>query len=78
MYLETPTKGGATIFPALDVKIEARKGLAVLFYSLDPSGVEDVNSLHGGMPVEEGTKWCLTKWIRIMHHHNRNPLGDTN
>ena len=78
MYLDTPIKGGETYFPASNIKIPARKGDAVLFHSTLPNADEDYNSLHAGLPVEEGTKWCLTKWIRLNKHHDRKPLNINN
>jgi len=75
MYLETPEAGGETLFPMVNVAIPAKKGTAVLFHSCLPTGVEDHKSLHGGQPVKEGTKWCLTKWIRQKFHHSRKPLN---
>jgi prolyl 4-hydroxylase len=43
---------------------QPRAGDAVLFWSVKPDGAFDVHSLHGGCPVERGTKWVATKWIR--------------
>merc|ERR1711904_72167 len=70
-YLDSPKSGGETIFPVINKKIPAVKGTAVLFHSTLPTSEEDFNSLHGGAPVEEGTKWCLTKWLRLLPHHPR-------
>ena len=75
IYLDSPKSGGETIFPTLGVKVAAVKGSAVLFHSTLPTAEEDYSSLHGGLPVEEGTKWCLTKWLRLNYHHSRKPLS---
>jgi prolyl 4-hydroxylase len=64
MYLNTTEKGGETIFPKAGISISPKKGQAVLFYNVTPSGVEDPQSLHGGAPVLAGEKWIVTKWIR--------------
>lgn len=64
IYLNTPQKGGETIFPLADISVQPKKGAAVLFYNMLPSEVEDPNSLHGGAPVVEGEKWIMTKWMR--------------
>jgi prolyl 4-hydroxylase len=64
LYLATPIKGGETIFTNTDIKVPAIKGTAVLFYSHTPDHQLDRTSTHGGLPVEEGTKYCCTKWIR--------------
>lgn len=73
-YLEAPIEGGETSFPAINMTIPVVRGAAVLFHSMTPSVQEDYYSLHGGEPVKEGTKWCLTKWMRIKKHHDRKPL----
>lgn len=44
--------------------VKPRKGDALLFYSVTPSGEPDEASLHASCPVEEGTKWSATRWIR--------------
>jgi len=43
--------------------VKPEKGKAVLFYSQDPFGHLDENSLHGGCPVLEGTKWAANLWL---------------
>ena len=48
----------------LGLRVKPRKGQALLFYSAKPDGSLDEQSLHGGCPVEAGTKWVATKWIR--------------
>ena len=80
MYLSTPEEGGETVFPSAGVKVagagwsdcaragfavKARRGDALLFYSLLPDGTKDQASLHGGCPVLKGTKWSATKWIHV-------------
>lgn len=64
MYLNTPAKGGETIFPLAKVKVFPKKGNAVLFYNVTPDGMDDPRSFHGGAPVLEGEKWIVTKWLR--------------
>jgi len=62
MYLNTPTRGGATTFPDVALDVAAIKGNAV-FFSYDKPDVS-TRTLHGGTPVVEGTKWVATKWLR--------------
>lgn len=45
------------------VAVKPRKGDALLFYSMKPTGDLDPASLHTGCPVLEGTKWTATVWI---------------
>ena len=35
----------------------------MLFYNLDSTGNADELSLHGGLPVEQGTKWLANLWL---------------
>ena len=63
------------------LKIEPRRGSAVLFYSLRPDGVTDPFSLHGGCPPLAGTKWAVNKWVwseeygQPLFDPYGNPLG---
>lgn len=62
MYLNTPTRGGATIFPDVFFDVSPVKGNAVFFSYDRPHPM--TRSLHGGAPVIEGEKWVATKWLR--------------
>ncbi len=62
MYLNTPLRGGATIFPDLDLEVAPIKGHA-LFFSYDRPDAS-TGTLHGGAPVIDGEKWVATKWLR--------------
>lgn len=62
MYLNTPDRGGATVFPESGVTVKANKGNALLFKY--PKASADEKVLHGGAPVEAGVKWVATKWLR--------------
>jgi prolyl 4-hydroxylase len=62
MYLNTPTAGGATTFPDVELEVAAVRGNAV-FFSYD-SPMPATRTLHGGAPVIEGEKWVATKWLR--------------
>eukprot|EP00887_Chlorella_sp_A99_P003680 scaffold7.g3680.t1 len=46
------------------VAAHARKGDAILFWDMQPSGDKlDRYSMHTGCPVIRGVKWSATKWI---------------
>ena len=62
MYLNSPTKGGATIFPDVGLDVSPIKGNAVFFSYDRPHTM--TRTLHGGAPVIEGEKWVATKWLR--------------
>ena len=61
-YLNTPTLGGATVFPDVQLDVAPVKGNAVFFSYDRPHPM--TRSLHGGAPVLEGEKWVATKWVR--------------
>ena len=62
MYLNTPTRGGGTVFPDVGLEVKAQRGDAVFFSYDRPDPA--TKTLHGGMPVLEGEKWIATKWLR--------------
>ncbi|WP_348683154.1 2OG-Fe(II) oxygenase [Acidovorax soli] len=62
MYLNTPEKGGATIFPEAQIEVAPQRGNAVFFSYARPD--PSTRTLHGGAPVIAGDKWIATKWLR--------------
>ena len=62
IYLNTPERGGATIFPELALEVSPIKGNAVFFSYDRPQS--STQTLHGGAPVLAGDKWVATKWLR--------------
>ena len=39
-----------------------RRGRALLFYSLHPSGEPNLSSMHGGCRVDKGVKYTVNIW----------------
>ena len=66
MYLNTPERGGATVFPESHLEVAAVKGNAVFFSYDRPHPM--TRTLHAGAPVLAGEKWILTKWLRVGAH----------
>ena len=62
MYLNTPTRGGGTVFPDVGLNVAPIQGNAVFFSYDRPEAA--TRTLHGGAPVIEGEKWVATKWLR--------------
>lgn len=62
MYLNTPTAGGGTTFPDVNLEVAPIKGNAVFFSYDRPHPA--TRTLHGGAPVVNGEKWVATKWLR--------------
>lgn len=64
-YLNTPEKGGGTIFPKLDFEVPAEAGKLVVFHNCEAGEIKrHPHSLHGGSPVEAGEKWAFNLWFR--------------
>lgn len=67
-YLNEVEDGGGTIFPKLDIEVEAKPGRMVIFHNVqDPTLTEMTRhpkALHGGSPVWGGEKWACNLWFR--------------
>jgi len=65
MYLNDDYTGGETKFPKINFTVQPKKNSAVFFHNLDNSKLYfNEYSLHGGLPVKEGTKYVANIWIR--------------
>lgn len=62
MYLNSPERGGSTVFPDVGLDVAPVKGNAVFFSYDRPQA--STKTLHGGSPVLAGEKWVATKWMR--------------
>jgi len=60
IYLSDVEQGGSTIFPTQNLHVHPCRGHAVFFSYSDLTPL----SLHGGLPVIQGSKWIATKWFR--------------
>jgi hypothetical protein len=63
-YLASPSAGGGTSFPRLNLAVPPSAGSTLWFRNCLENGQVDDRSLHGGDPVEQGEKWVVTKWFR--------------
>ncbi|HEX6638685.1 MAG TPA: 2OG-Fe(II) oxygenase [Steroidobacteraceae bacterium] len=71
VYLNEGMEGGATRFPVVDVAVQPRMGMALLWNNLHEDGSPDKNTLHCGEPVTQGFKVIITKWFRV---HGDGPV----
>lgn len=64
VYLNNVKSGGGTMFPAINLNIKPQQGLAVVWNNRYPNGMVNYDTLHAGLPVEDGEKFIITKWFR--------------
>ncbi len=62
VYLQSPEKGGGTVFPDVGLEVAPIAGNAVFFSYNKPHS--STKTLHGGQPIIQGEKWIATKWVR--------------
>jgi prolyl 4-hydroxylase len=73
IYLNDDYTGGQTKFPKINFTVQPRKNSAVFFHNLDDSKrYFNKYSLHGGLPVKDGTKYVANIWI-----HDSEWIEDT-
>lgn len=61
--------------PYLKVRSPARRGSALFWHNLKPSGEGDYFTKHAGCPVLLGNKWVANKWIREHGQEFRRPCS---
>jgi hypothetical protein len=66
IYLNDDFEGGGTEFPDLDFTCEPKKGRVLVFPS---------HALHGGNPVESGSKFIIVLWIFYPGSEDEFPPG---
>lgn len=76
-YLEAPEKGGATVFPKINIAVEAKRRAAAFWYNLHASGEGDHLTRHAACPVLFGAKWVSNKWIHERDQEFRRPCSLT-
>mmetsp|Transcript_8342 Transcript_8342/g.17887 ORF Transcript_8342/g.17887 Transcript_8342/m.17887 type:complete len:477 (+) Transcript_8342:279-1709(+) len=63
IYLNDCEKGGATRFPALNLEVQPRRGMALVFFPATVDGLLDKMALHAALPAID-TKYVSQCWIR--------------
>ena len=54
------------------VEVIPKVGTAIFWYNLQPDGAVDVNTMHAGAPITNGTKAGLNIWTRERGWRKRN------
>mmetsp|Transcript_30036 Transcript_30036/g.45549 ORF Transcript_30036/g.45549 Transcript_30036/m.45549 type:complete len:391 (+) Transcript_30036:31-1203(+) len=77
-YLNDVEQGGATFFPALNLHVQPRQGMAVVFFPATVDGLLDKMALHAALPAVD-TKFVSQVWIRQSEYkgHPSKRLGYT-
>ena len=70
IYLNSVLRGGQTCFKKLERCFTPVRGLALAWNNLMADGTPNPFTLHEAMPVQEGTKWVITKWFRAQSGRN--------
>ncbi|KAG9346048.1 hypothetical protein JZ751_007864 [Albula glossodonta] len=72
-YMSDVSAGGATVFPEVGAAVWPKKGSAVFWYNLFPSGEGDYSTRHAACPVLVGNKWAFTPENRA--HRKAHPAA---
>jgi prolyl 4-hydroxylase len=70
IYLNNVPRGGQTCFKRLGRCFTPVQGLALAWNNLMADGTPNPFTLHEAMPVDEGSKYVITKWFRARTGRN--------
>lgn len=59
-------EGGETKFPQLGISVKPRKGLALIWNSMNSRGECDPTSLHNAAKMIKGHKFIIQRWLVLL------------
>uniref|UniRef100_A0AC34G9F1 Fe2OG dioxygenase domain-containing protein n=1 Tax=Panagrolaimus sp. ES5 TaxID=591445 RepID=A0AC34G9F1_9BILA len=68
VIVKTANKGGATVFPKLNVVVAPESGDVILWFNANLKFEQEDLSFHGACPILSGRKIAMSLWIRCRHH----------
>ncbi|XP_026315821.1 prolyl 4-hydroxylase subunit alpha-2-like [Hyposmocoma kahamanoa] len=74
-YMSDVSQGGATVFAQLNLTVTPKKGSAIFWNNLHPTGEIDKKTLHAACPVLYGSKWVSNIWIHEFGHELLQPCS---
>uniref|UniRef100_A0A6U0TVS1 Fe2OG dioxygenase domain-containing protein n=1 Tax=Eucampia antarctica TaxID=49252 RepID=A0A6U0TVS1_9STRA len=63
VYLNDVSTGGNTVFPRLNIQVQPRRGMALVFFPATVDGTLDKMTLHAALPAVD-VKYVSQVWIR--------------
>ncbi len=70
VYLNDVPRGGATAFPNLNIEVQPRRGMALVFFPSTLDGLLDKMALHAALPAVD-VKYVSQVWIRQSNYEGR-------
>jgi len=64
IYLNDVEQGGETHFTRAGAEFKPKRGMAVIWNSLNSDGSTNIDSMHQALPILKGYKAVITKWFR--------------
>ena len=64
VFLNDVEAGGATEFTDIGISIEPKPGVLLAWNNAKPDGITNTMTMHAGRPVQQGSKYIITKWYR--------------
>lgn len=71
VYLNDVIQGGQTSFPNLNLNVQPRQGMALIFFPATVDGILDPQALHAALPAVD-TKYVSQIWIRQGNYYGQS------